>query len=84
MKLAVNSGVTVGITPSLYVVKQFGSTSLLINFICRGFYNIGGGHLVLRTTPVTQLKALTLVDRGEVQKIVGVIHVAGSVPTAVS
>jgi RNA 3'-terminal phosphate cyclase len=48
---------------------------------CRsGYFPQGGGEVLLRTRPVTTIKPITLLDRGEIVRITGRAYVAGRVP----
>lgn len=55
-----------------------------INFDCqlikRGFYPRGRGEVVLRTRPVKFVKAVELLDFGEITQIHGCAYVAGTLP----
>jgi RNA 3'-terminal phosphate cyclase (ATP) len=50
----------------------------------RGYFPKGGGHVVMTTTPVKQLKPINLVDRGAVVSVHCRAFVAGTIPLQVT
>lgn len=46
----------------------------------RGFYPIGRGEVIFDITPVNQLNAINLTDRGEPKRVTGVISASGMKP----
>ncbi|XP_028919660.1 RNA 3'-terminal phosphate cyclase [Ornithorhynchus anatinus] len=65
------------------IVEKFGFT-----FACdikmRGYYPKGGGEVVIRMSPVKQLNAINITDRGTVTKIYGRTFVAGVLPLKIA
>ena len=49
----------------------------------RGYYPKGGGEVIVTVQPVSQLKAVEMVDPGSVIKITGTAFVAGVLPVKV-
>lgn len=50
-------------------------------FVClRGYYPKGGGEVVATVSPVKELQAVTITDRGTITKIYGRAFVAGVLP----
>lgn len=49
----------------------------------RGYYPKGGGQVRATVRPVTQLKAVTMLDRGLLSRIWGQAFVAGALPIKV-
>ncbi|XP_054644491.1 RNA 3'-terminal phosphate cyclase [Dunckerocampus dactyliophorus] len=61
------------------IVEKFG-----VHFDCdirmRGFYPKGGGEVAVSVSPVKELQAITMLDRGNITKIHGRAYVAGVLP----
>nr|XP_057928694.1 RNA 3'-terminal phosphate cyclase [Doryrhamphus excisus] len=61
------------------IVEKFG-----VHFDCdirmRGFYPKGGGEVTVSVSPVKELQAITMLDRGNITKIHGRAFVAGVLP----
>lgn len=53
-------------------------------FVNRGYYPQGGGEVVVQMSPVKELSAINLTERGTVTKIYGRAFVAGALPIKVS
>eukprot|EP01119_Soliformovum_irregulare_P022095 TRINITY_DN7492_c0_g1_i2.p1 TRINITY_DN7492_c0_g1~~TRINITY_DN7492_c0_g1_i2.p1 ORF type:complete len:401 (+),score=71.31 TRINITY_DN7492_c0_g1_i2:963-2165(+) len=51
-----------------------------LNILCRGYYPKGGGIVELEADPVSTLKPITLLDRGDLVKIYVRIFSAGHIP----
>ncbi|PNF30765.1 RNA 3'-terminal phosphate cyclase [Cryptotermes secundus] len=61
------------------LLERFGGT-FDYKIITRGYYPRGGGEVHIRVKPVKQLKAIDLVESGDVVRIWGWAFVAGSLP----
>ncbi|XP_038601738.1 RNA 3'-terminal phosphate cyclase [Tachyglossus aculeatus] len=65
------------------IVEKFG-----FKFTCdikmRGYYPKGGGEVIIRMSPVKQLNAINITDRGTVTKIYGRTFVAGVLPLKIA
>lgn len=65
------------------VAEKFGLT-FQIDIPKRGYYPKGGGEVRVKIRPVSQLKAVTMVDRGSLQRIWGEAFVGGVLPMKVA
>jgi len=65
------------------LLSKLGVRQPEVEVVKEGFYPRGGGVVKIKFFPVKKLKAVSLVDRGEVKKIKG-ISVAGSLPKSIA
>ncbi len=65
------------------LLSKLGVRQPEIEVVKEGFYPRGGGIVKIKFFPVKKLKAVSLIDRGEVKKIRG-ISIAGSLPKSVA
>ena len=54
------------------------------HYFSRGYYPKGGGEVRITVEPISQLKAVTMVDSGSVIKLMGQAFVAGVLPIKVN
>ena len=52
-------------------------------YYCSGFYPRGGGEVVLDTKPISCLRSIELLDRGNIVQVTGRAFVAGTLPVKV-
>jgi len=65
------------------ILSKLGVKQPEVEVLKEGFYPRGGGRVKIKFFPVKKLKAIKLVERGEVKKIKG-ISIAGSLPKSVA
>lgn len=65
------------------LLRRFGA-DFEVDVVRRGYFPRGGGEVKLRVQPVHTLKAITLMDRGDVTRICVRASVAGALPVAVA
>lgn len=60
-------------------LQKFGvpKENMSMKLTTRGFYPIGRGEVIFDITPVNQLNAINLTDRGEPKRVTGVISASG-------
>lgn len=51
--------------------------------VCRGFYPRGGGEVIVEATPISLLRNIELLDRGNIIQVTGRAFVAGTLPVKV-
>lgn len=61
------------------MVKRFG-VDFNIRLIRRGFYPRGGGEVIVEANPISSLRSVELLDRGNVVQVTGRAFVAGTLP----
>jgi hypothetical protein len=97
MYFPINVFLDIGLTFQIDIPKRWLSSNFLTNislkcinyiynisYISRGYYPKGGGEVRVKIRPVSQLKAVTMVDRGSLQRIWGEAFVGGVLPMKVT
>lgn len=61
------------------IMEKFGAT-FDFDLLRRGYFPRGGGEVIVNINPVTELKPINLIERGNILAIYGWSFVAGSLP----